>query len=470
MGLIDVLLVVSYLAFMVIWGAVQARKVKAGGEFSGAARGQSTFMVFASMAASFIGGGFSFGLASRAYAGGIGHVLALWGFSAGTVLVGLFVAPRLQRFKGCATVGSLMGRAYGPAARVAVGLLAAFFCCAVVGAQLRALGLLLRAWLGLDFRIGALIGAAALVALCAAGGSRAVVSIAPAQCLLLFTGFSLMLAFSAVRAGGIANLAAAVPESRYDIFSTLTPSAALGTFLMFMSGETLAPPYVKNLLTGRDGGSARRGAVAAGLFSMLLFSMCGAIGLCALVFLPKINPELALPALMGSVLPAGLKGLAAAGVVAGLTAAGSAFLNAAAANLTEDVLGEGPERGLVAARTSTVAFGLIAAAVAVFSAGVLEALGLAYGVWAPAVVAPLVAAAYGRRAGPGAFWASAVSGVAAMLVWQTAYGNPFNIPSVVSGIMVSAGVLALFPRSKAIATTPLSQSGKRWIEKAKKPS
>ena len=74
--------------------------MRAGGEFSGAARRQNTFMVFSGMAASFIGGGFSFGLASRAYAGGIGNVLTLWGFGAGTVAVGIFIAPRLQRFRG----------------------------------------------------------------------------------------------------------------------------------------------------------------------------------------------------------------------------------------------------------------------------------------------------------------------------------------------------------------------------------
>jgi SSS family solute:Na+ symporter len=190
--------------------------------------------------------------------------------------------------------------------------------------------------------------------------------------------------------------------------------------------------------------------------------MCGAIGLCALVFLPKMNPELALPALLNSVLPAGLKGLAAAGVVAGLTAAGSAFLSAAVSNFTADVLllgeGQGQEWELAIARISTVLFGIIAAAVAIFSTGVLEALGLAYRLWAPAVAAPLVAAAFGRRSGPKAFWAAALAGILGMLLWELVYENPFHIPSVVSGIMVSAGVIWLFPKeippAAVAASTP----------------
>ena len=452
MALLDIIIVAVYLLGTAAWGFMQSRKLKTSGDFAGVGRRPGALIVFASLTASFLGGGFSFGLASRAYSGGIGHVLTLWGFSAGTVLVGLLVAPRLQRFRGCGSVGSLMGAAYGPAARAAVGMLAALFCCAVLGAQLRALGLLLNAWLGLDFRIGAAIGCAVLVALCAAGGSGAVVSAAPVQCLLLCCGFALMLAFGAARAGGVVNLAASLPPDRLQPFSALTPLMVSGAFLMFMTGETLAPPYVQRLLTGKDGAAARAGGVAAGAFSAVLFALCGAIGMAAYAFFPHINPELALPALLTSVLPTGLKGLAAAGILAGLTASGAAFLSAAVSNLTIDVLPPFlPRRvdacGLPAARIATIAFGLIAAAVAVLSTGVLEALGLAYRLWAPAVAAPLAAAAWGRRSGPAVFWASALAGIAGMLLWELALHNPLYIPSVVFGIMVSGAVCFFFPHT-----------------------
>lgn len=453
--MLDVAIVTAYLFCTAAWGFLQARKVRTGSDFTGAAKRQSAFLVFASLTASFLGGGFSFGLASRAFSCGVGHVLTLWGFSVGTVVVGLVVAPRLQRFHGCASVGSLMGAAYGPAARAAVGTLAALFCCAVLGAQLRALGLLLNAWLGLDYRIGAVVGCAVLTALCAGGGSGAVVSAAPVQFLLLLTGFALMLIFGANRAGGFASLAASLPADRLEPFSALSPLMAIGGFLLFMTGETLAPPYVQRLLTGRDSAAARAGGVAAGLFSIVLFSLCGAIGLAAYAFFPTINPELALPTLMSSVLPSGLKGLAAAGILAGLTASGAAFLNAAVANLSCDVLPpffpqKTGQSTLRMARASAVLFGILASAVAVFSTGVLDALGLAYRLWAPAVAAPLVAAAYGRRSGPMAFWAPALAGILGMLFWELALGNPLYIPSAVFGIIVSGVASFLCPVSQTL--------------------
>lgn len=453
--LIDIFIIAVYLIGTAAWGFLSSRRVKTGGDFAGVTKPRSAWVVFLSLAASFLGGGFSFGLASRAFSGGIGHVLTLWGFSAGTVLVGLTVAPRLQRFRLCGSVGGLMGRAYGGAARAAVGMLAAFFCCAVVGAQLRALGLLFDAWLGLDFRLGALLGAAVIVALCAAGGSGAAVTAAPLQCLLLLCGYGLMLFFSADRAGGLASLFSSLPQDRLQPFSDLTPLAAFGTFLMFVSGETLAPPYVQRLLAGKDGKAMRAGGVAAGVFSLLLFALCGAIGLAACAFFPDINPELALPALLSRMLPPGVRGLAASGVLAGLTAAGAAFLSAAVTNLTGDVLPPFFPKGwkgtgVAAQRAATVAFGVVALAVAVLSSGVMDALVLSYKVWAPAVAAPLVAAAYGKRGGPAAFWQASLAGIFGMLYWEFVLHNPLYIPSVVFGIMVSGAACFLFPATETL--------------------
>ncbi len=447
--MLDIAIVAVYLLATVAWGFDKARRLKAGADFNGVSSRQGPFLVFASLTASFLGGGFSIGLASRVYSGGIGHVLALWGFSAGTVLVGLVIAPRLQRFRGCGSVGSLMGMAYGPSAQATVGMLAALFCCAVFGAQLRALGLLLQAWLGLDFRAGAAVGCAVLVVLCAVGGSQAVVTAAPIQFALLLCGFALMLALGVARAGGFAGLVQTVPQQRLQPFSDLTPLMVSGSFLLFMTGETLAPPYVGRLLTGRDGQSARAGGLAAGLFSMVLFLLCGLVGLTASAIFPQLNAELAMPTVLARVLPGGLRGLAAAGVLAGLTAAGAAFLSAAVSNLTLDVLPPilPMSGGVAAGRAATVAFGLISLSVAVFSQGVLEALAVAYRLWAPAVAVPLVAAAFGKRAGPMAFWCMALSGLAGMVLWEC-IGNPFALPSPVFGILLSAVVCLLLPQAK----------------------
>lgn len=414
------------------WALAQSRR---GGNLTDAAP-QSALLVCLGLAASFLGGGFSFGLAGQVYEEGVGQVLALLGFSVGTVLAGFFVAPGLIRFRGCRSVGSVVGRAFGPAARTATGFLAALFCCAVLGAQLRAMGLALSVWLGVDWRWGVAAGCVVIVALAAGGGARALVRAAPVQTALLLAGIGLAVALGLLRAGGPTGLAAKLPAGHLAPLANLAPAELAGLFLLFLTGETLSPPAVQRLLEGRDGGAARRGAVLAGALSALMFLLSGTLGLIARALFPQIEPAQALPWALSAVLPVGLLGLAAAGVTGGLAAAGASYLGAAAANLQADVLG-----GRSAGRLLTVVLGLMAAAVAILSPGVMGALTLAYRLWAPAVAVPLLLAARGGPQHPGRFWGPATMGLACTAASEF-LSNPFGIPSAVFGIM-GAGILCL---------------------------
>ncbi len=409
-------------------------------------------LVFLSLVASFLGGGFSFGLAGRAFAQGWQPVLALWGFSLGTVLVGWFLAPRLSRFQGCTSVGEVLGRAYGPVARGAAGLLAALFCSAVLGAQLRSLSVALSAWMGLPGVLAVGVSATLLWALTVSGGIRGLLAVAPLQCALLVAGYALMLALGLARGGGLSAVLAAAPAADGQ------PAALLGAFLLYASGETLAPPYVRSLLLGRDGAASRRGVVAAGAVSAALFVVSGLAGLTARVVLPGIAPEGALPALLGAVLPMGLRGVAAAGVLSGLMACGSAYLCAAVDNLRGDVLQHAQGSWWSSPAVLGAAFVAVASAVALWSRDVLGALALAYSLWAPAITAPLWVAAFVPRPPAVLFPVCGGAGVAAMVTWELC-GNPLDIPGAVFGIIVSAGIAGwLLCSHKSNAGRPVGAS------------
>ena len=405
---------------------------------------QNALLLCLGLAASFLGGGFSFGLAGQAHGEGIGAVVGLWGFSAGTVAVGLAGAPGLTRLRGGRSVGSVVGAAWGPGARAATGLLACAFCAAVLGAQLKALGLALAVWLGVDWRLGVAVGLLAVAALAAGGGAAALTRLAPAQTALLLTGVGLALALGLVRAGGLAGLAVRLPVGYLDPLDYRSGGELLGLFLLFATGETLSPPAVQRLLEARDAGAARRGALLAGGLSAVMFVAAGGLGLIARALFPAGEGALALPQAM-AVLPVGLRGLAAAGVVGGLLAAGSAYLAAAVANLQADV--PGFPAGIGAGRVLTAAVALAAAAVAALAPGVLAALTFAYRLWAPAVVVPVLAAAHGDTRPGWQFWAVAGAGLLCAGASQ-AFTNPVVLPSPVFGIIGSGLLYLLLPKGE----------------------
>ncbi|MCL2488469.1 MAG: hypothetical protein FWE80_07285, partial [Oscillospiraceae bacterium] len=78
--MLDIAIVALYLIFLTVMGLRGGRSVKNAADFTAAGGRYGTAVIFASLSASFIGGGFSAGNAAAAFEKGIGTTLALLGF------------------------------------------------------------------------------------------------------------------------------------------------------------------------------------------------------------------------------------------------------------------------------------------------------------------------------------------------------------------------------------------------------
>jgi SSS family solute:Na+ symporter len=139
-------------------------------------RSYGSLIIFATMSASFIGGGFSTGNAQKVFLFGIANIIGLWGFSLKEILVALFVAPKMDRFPNAISVGDIMATAYGKVGRVITGLCALFLCAGIVGAQVGAMGIVFNVFYGIDRDWGILIGCGTVILYTTFGGMRAVVA------------------------------------------------------------------------------------------------------------------------------------------------------------------------------------------------------------------------------------------------------------------------------------------------------
>ena len=81
MSFIDSSIIAVYLVFIFVLGLWAGRYVKNIKEYAVAHRSYSAVVLFATLSASFIGGGFSFVNADTVFQNGIGPATALWGFS-----------------------------------------------------------------------------------------------------------------------------------------------------------------------------------------------------------------------------------------------------------------------------------------------------------------------------------------------------------------------------------------------------
>lgn len=108
MSVIDISLIAVYLLIIFIVGLSSGRYVKTIKEYAVSKQSYSAPVLFATLSASFIGGGFSFGNADSVFKNGLGQATALWGFSLMLVFVALFIAPKIDNFKNCISAGDIL--------------------------------------------------------------------------------------------------------------------------------------------------------------------------------------------------------------------------------------------------------------------------------------------------------------------------------------------------------------------------
>ena len=450
----DYIIVALYLLAILVYGLYCAGELKNVKDFSVSTKRFGVFVVFATISASFIGGGFSTGNASEVFKNGVGNILALCGFSLGQIAVGAFIAPR-ARVSGVSP-GGIMRAAYGKGAQVLTGACSSLLCAGVLGAQIAAIGAVFNTLLGVSYTLGALTGFLVMLGYSTFGGMRAVVIIDVVQFILLITGMPVLLFFGVRAAGGTGELFASVPASYFDVLRGTTLPGFLSLFFTFMIGEAMIPSFVQRMFIGKTQKTVAGATVLSGLVSIPFFVVTGMIGLCAFALNPLTPPGMAMPSLVMSVLPSGVRGLVIAAVVSVVMSSADSTLNSATIGLVNDILaplsrgGLSGRRGLNAARACNVATGLLGLSLALFIPDVLKALLLAYTFWAPVILVGLVAAVLGKKASSRAFYASAAAGGAGTLLWIFALGSPMEINGTVIGFILSLSVfLALKSRGSS---------------------
>lgn len=437
---LDTAIVVLYIVVLAGMSLRGGRGVKNAADFTASSGRYGTLVIFATLSASYVGGGYSSGNAAKAFSSGIGTTLTLFGFSLSMLLIGKFLVPGVARFPEAKTVGGVIQQSYGRAARVLTGLFS-FICCAgVVGAQMESMGLVFHVLLGVEEHVGVLIGCGIVLLYTTFGGLQSVIVADILQFVLLAAGMPLLLFMGLRQTGGLEPVLRSLPPDYFNPFNGTTPAGFFSMFFTMMVGEALAPPYTQRLLIGRNPKGTARGTMISGLFSIPFFIVTGLVGFTAYALHVTQDAAFAMPALVQAVLPVGVRGVVMAAMVSIMMSAADGFLNGAAIGLVCDTLL--PLRPQMSDRTQlrwlrgvNFATGLGAMMLAFAVPDVFQILVLAYSFWAPLILVPLAAAFLGIRSSGRAFRYALLAGLASTLIWNYALGKPWQIDGAVVGLL-----------------------------------
>jgi len=347
----------------------------------------------------------------------------------------------MGRFSGMISVAQIMGSVYGKTAQILTGLFGSFLCAGIVAAQVGAMGYVFHVFLDISHWWGIIIGCSIVILYTTFGGMKAVIYTDVMQFVILAVGIPLTLILGLMHFHGMGGLKAAIPPGHLNLFGHMSIWTFILLFCSFLVGETLVPPYVQRLLIGKNVQQTSKGTFYSGLFSLPFFLITGMIGLVALALQPELNANLALPYVIQTILPVGLKGLVISAVIAIVMSSADSYLNSAAIAIVNDVIKPlapkrlNPSKELKLAMLATFLVGLLSVVIAIKINSILDILLFAYHFWAPVVLAPLIAVLLGKQAPAHAFPISAAMGLTATLIISHYY--PDN-----SAYALCAGVLA----------------------------
>jgi len=419
---IDISIIVIYFAVMLYVGWRSRRQ--SAESYYVAGRKCGPIRLTASLIATIFGASSTIGIIGLGYSRGItGSWWLLVGASA-LIPFGLFLAPHVRALK-VITLPDILRNSYGDKVAIPAGLMISIAWCGVLAAQMIAAGRLLEGIFGIDFAYSLSAAAAVFILYTFWGGQLSVIRTDFWQLVIFIGGLMLcvlmLFKFNATDPYCWAN----VPSDnlRFPVGNSFGWYDLLVYYPLIVGLPYLVGPDIySRIFCARDNTTARTASLTAAAFIVPLAILLVMVGILARAAFPGINPEQALPATFAAVIPAGLRGLIAAGFLGGIMSSADTVLLSASTifsvNVIKPVFGLKEEKQLGVTKIVLVFLGLGGFAIAWFEQGIISSLLIGYTVFVGGVVFPTLAALFKDKlkvSSTAALWAVIIGGGTAVM-------------------------------------------------------
>jgi SSS family solute:Na+ symporter len=342
---LDILVVVIYF-IGIFYIAHRVSGSETSDDYFLAGRNLGWFAIGASLFASNIGSEHLIGLAGSGASSGV--AVSQFEILAGIILLmlgWLFVPFYLK--SGVTTMPEFLELRYGRAARNYLSFISILsYIITKISATIFAGAVVFEA-IGLSFWVGAGVTVIATGIYTIFGGLKAVIYTDAVQVVIMVVGAMLVTYFGLQQLGGFNELKVALEPSFFDMWRPSSDSEFPWTGILF-GAPILGVWYwctdqfiVQRVLSAKNLSQARKGTIFAGYLKMLplfIFVFPGMIAFAmsskGMIALEKSDH--ALPVLIQSVLPLGIKGLVLAGLLAALMSSLSSVFNSCSTLITYD--------------------------------------------------------------------------------------------------------------------------------------
>lgn len=443
---LDLGIIGLYLAGMVLIGVLCVRKVKNADDYYTAGRSFGPFVLMATVCATIIGGSGLMGRAGVAYSSGFKAIL-----TAVPYLLGMFIFSGISgkisdigfKYK-ISSIPELFELRFGKSAKLILSAMIAFTMMGTVASQVTATATIINMLggeIGISYEMGALIASLVFIVYTATSGLFGVVftDVLQFYMLLLFV-YILVPAASLIKVGGMANFAANLSP---DLFRPYINGDILGDIVTYLVFTMAGAEMWQRAFAARDRKSAKEGMFLGtsvyGVTIILVWFM-GAIAHQIIgdeILSQYGSTDAVVPALAIKVLPAGLTGLALAGILSVIMSTADSYLLVSVQTCVHDIgktlkpeMSSKTEMRL--SRIFSVILPLGALVIALYIKNAYNILMFAWSFYAAAAGLPAFAALFWKKATKEGIIAGMIAGFVVCVGWKL-IGTPFGLGPTVPG-------------------------------------
>ncbi|MEP6950615.1 MAG: sodium:solute symporter [Ginsengibacter sp.] len=348
LGTVDILFVVLYLLIIAGISVWSIRKSKASpSDYFLANRNLGWWVIGASILASNVGSEHIVGLAGTGATSGLvmGHYeLHSWI----VLLLGWVFVPFYMRSM-VYTMPEFLERRFNAKARRLLSIIQLLsYVIAKASVTIFAGALVFNSFLGVDFWTGAIILVIVTGIYTILGGLHTVMYTEAIQAIVLLLGSAVLLFIGLDKVGGWNAMLHSVPTENLNMFRPLSDPNFPWLGILFASPIVgvwywcTDQHIVQRCLAGKNEREARRGTIFAAYLKLLPFFIFLVPGLIAVAMVKQgtltlTNNDAAFPTLVKAIMPVGLRGLLAGGLLAALMSSLASVYNACSTLFTMDI-------------------------------------------------------------------------------------------------------------------------------------
>lgn len=440
--MLDTTIIIIYFIFVLLLGLRKGINIKTISEYAIADRTYALPIMVATIAATWFGGGSTFGFTSSIFTHGLIILLVSMGDPLNLIIAARFLVKRTEIFENHVSVGEIIGSYYGRWPRIITGICGALCCAATVGGQVSALGIIANYFLDMPYILGVILGCGIVILYAAFGGIKAVTSTDVVQFLVIIVAMPMVCNVGLNQIGGFSAFIDKIPPDLLALPSE--PPAIINYFFLFLAYAVpfLDPAIMQRLLMAKNPAQRKSMLVIGGLVAVPLYCIIGILGFLAIVNNPGTDANLSFAQLLNDTLPAGLKGLAVIGLFSVVMSTADSYLNAAGICLVHDTIKPLYEKRALSERQelfitkiTTFALGIFATIVALSFSSIMNIILFSFNFWGPLVVIPLYAVMLGYNASTRCFYAGAASGLVTFVTWYCFVEPHLMIASLIPGLI-----------------------------------